>query len=617
MYKAVLGFEDGFFVVLAVVGLLGFVSACGPQVLRRADAADELRETLLLAFRRHDGTSEGIIPVPGNPRCTMGPEQIDADLEALRDGAVRWAAMPAAAKAALLAKTRDATAAAARAWTSAASQAKGIAGTALEGEEAISGPWAVLYALNRYIRTLDQIAATGRPELPASRVRSRPGGRCVAEVFPATAYDRLLLNGISAEVWMQDGVTPANLSESMGTWYASGPRPPRIALVLGAGNIASIGPLDVLYKLVAEGAAALLKTNPVNAYLREHWERALAPLIDGGYVRVVDGDAAFGANLCADARVDEIHITGSRRSHDAILAGLRERGTEKPISSELGNVSPTIVVPGRWSDADFEFQAANVATQKRHNAGFNCIAAQVLILPAEWSGTPRLLAALERVLGSLAPRPQYYPGAAARHAAATDGRTVVADATVLVRAGDEALASEVFCDVLAVVMLPGSLPSFLHDAVAFANDRLEGTLGANIVVHPLTEAAHPVAIDAAISDLRYGCIGVNAWSGVGYFIAETPWGAYPGNVPDDVGSGIGVVHNAHLFAKSLKSVVRAPFAPFPRSLGGYGSARTLLPKPPWFVTNAMAARVGEALCDFEAKPSPIRAAKVAALALRG
>ena len=192
-------------------------------------------------------------------RAAIGP-----DLDALRDGALRWTGLRPAEKARLLAEVAAATAGVAARWTAVAAQAKGIAGTPLAGEEAISGPWALLYALNRYIRTLDQIAATGRPRIPAKRVRQRSDGRTVVEVFPETLYDALLLNGVRAEVWMQDGVTPANLSETLGPWYAQPDPQPRVALVLGAGNIASIPPLDVLYKLVADGAVCALKVNPVN-----------------------------------------------------------------------------------------------------------------------------------------------------------------------------------------------------------------------------------------------------------------------------------------------------------------------------------------------------------------
>jgi aldehyde dehydrogenase (NAD(P)+) len=115
--------------------------------------------------------------------------------------------------------------------------------------------------------------------------------------------------------------------------------------------------------------------------------------------------------------------------------------------------------------------------------------------------------------------------------------------------------------------------------------------------------------------MEYGCVGVNAWTGVGFFLVQTTWGAYPGHTLGDIRSGMGVVHNSHLFSEALKSVVYGPFAPFPRSLSGYGA--TLMPKPPWFVTNTMAAQIGRALCDFEARKNPLDAVKIAALAMRG
>ena len=51
----------------------------------------------------------------------------------------------------------------------------------------------------------------------------------------------------------------------------------------------------------------------------------------------------------------------------------------KPITSELGNVSPIVVVPGEWSDADLDFHAENLATQMTQNGGFNCNAAKVIV----------------------------------------------------------------------------------------------------------------------------------------------------------------------------------------------------------------------------------------------
>ncbi|MFN8159102.1 MAG: aldehyde dehydrogenase family protein [Candidatus Nanopelagicales bacterium] len=48
---------------------------------------------------------------------------------------------------------------------------------------------------------------------------------------------------------------------------------------------------------------------------------------------------------------------------------------------ELGGISPLIVVPGDWSDADIQYQAEHIATSSSNNSGHNCIATQVLVLP--------------------------------------------------------------------------------------------------------------------------------------------------------------------------------------------------------------------------------------------
>ena len=570
--------------------------------------------------------------------ATVSYSDIDRGLGELREGAVRWAALGAERKAFLLDCVRDAVYREAERWAVAGAAAKGIANTPLAGEEWISGPWALLYALNRYAQTLREIARSGEPLIEPARVRERTGGQVVVDVFPVTPYDRLLLSGVRAEVWMEPGVTPSTLRATMAPWYRESQHAPRVALVLGAGNISSIAPLDVLYKLIFDGAVCMLKMNPVNDYLGAIFETALKPLVDEGYLRFAYGGADVGKYLCDHPGIDEIHITGSDKTHDAIVfgdgtdgAGRKARNApllDKPITSELGNVSPTIVVPGPWTDADIAFQAENIVTQKMHNAGFNCIASQVLIVPSEWDGTEKLLAAVDRVLDALPDRPAYYPGARTRHSrlaaerararsfGSADGQFVprtrlAVDAS---NRSDATFRDEAFSSVLAVTSLPGDAAAYLASATAFANETLWGTLGANLIVHPSTARELAAEVDAAIAALRYGCVGVNAWTGVGFFIAETTWGAFPGHALADIQSGSGVVHNSHLFGAAQKSVVYAPFAPFPRSLRGYGNS--LLPKPPWFVTNAMAAKVGRALCDFEVKKNPLTMARVAMLAMR-
>ncbi len=157
--------------------------------------------------------------------------------------------------------------------------------------------------------------------------------------------------------------------------------------------------------------------------------------------------------------------------------------------------------------------------------------------------------------------------------------------------------------------------SYLDAAVRFCNDTLDGTLGIQFLVHPDTIAELGPALDAAIADLRYGTIGVNCWNGVGYLLQRTPWGAYPGHTLDDVGSGIGVVHNTYMLENTDKVVVTGPFRTFPRSVRHLDLH--LATKPPWFVTNRNAAVIGERLTRFAAHPGVTRLAALFPPALTG
>lgn len=531
-------------------------------------------------------------------------EELDRSLRTLAGRKDAWARLPVGTKIRYLEAVRENTHALAPEWVRAALAAKRIApDSPLAGEEWLSGPYAILYALNRYIKTLREILAHGSPQLPRNAVRTDENGRVVVRVFPASPYDRLLYAGITADVYMLRGVTEDRLAESMASFYKRREPHGHVALVLSAGNIAAIAPLDALYKFIAEGAVCIVKLNPVNEYLGSILERAFEPFVSSGYLRFAYGSAGVGDYLCRHDLVESIHLTGSERTHEAVRAAVAH--LNKRLTSELGNVSPTIVLPGNWSARDFRFQAQNIVTQKLHNAGFNCIASQVLVMPRDWSGTPKLLEAISELLCSLTPRYPYYPGARERTEAAIDGRDNVAgffraDAA---NPDDPAFTAEAFGAAFAHVELPGDSETYLRTAVHFANTRLRGTLGANLIVDPATQRKLRSEIAAATSELDYGCIGINAWTGVGFFLAETPWGAAAGHALDDVQSGIGAVHNSYLFERSEKSVIRAPFRPFP--------------KPPWFVTNRAAARVGKRLCDFEANPTPLGAAKVAAAALGG
>lgn len=166
--------------------------------------------------------------------------------------------------------------------------------------------------------------------------------------------------------------------------------------------------------------------------------------------------------------------------------------------------------------------------------------------------------------------------------------------------------TECFSGVFSEMALPASsVADYVDRAVRFANERLWGTLGATIIVHPdsMKDPLVADAVERAIADLRYGSVSVNIWVAVAYAAVTTTWGAYPGHTLDDIQSGRGTVHNALLFDRPLKSVVRAPFRAFP--------------KPVWFGTNRNAHRTLQALTDHEADPGILSTLKVAARAVRG
>jgi aldehyde dehydrogenase (NAD(P)+) len=181
---------------------------------------------------------------------------------------------------------------------------------------------------------------------------------------------------------------------------------------------------------------------------------------------------------------------------------------------------------------------------------------------------------------------------------------------------DACFSTEVFGPLLAETSLSGSdARSFLERAVVFCNDRLEGTLGATILIHPRTARELGPSLEQAVADLRYGAVGINAWNAVAFLLAQASWGAYPGHSLDKVGSGIGVVHNSFLFEKPEKTVVRGPWYPFPRSwMHGDPS---LLPKPPWFVTNATADTTARRVTRFAVDPGWRHVPGIFVSALRG
>lgn len=547
---------------------------------------------------------------------------IEGEIEALRTGARVWSRLTLGQRITLLDRVRVSVGVVAEEWADTAATSKGLGpGHPLRGEEWMSGPYAVLGALDGYLRTLRRLARGGSP-LDGVRLDAAPGGRIRAHVYPATGTDRLMLSGFAGEIWLRPDVTAAEAVRRAGLGQLHPDADAGVGLVLGAGNITSIPVLDVLYELLADNRVSLLKVNPTQDALVPVFERALAPLIEPGFLRIVRGGGEVGAYLTGNGAFEHVHITGSAVTFDAIVWGSGGAATRRrregrprlktPITAELGGVSPIIVVPGRWTDADLRYQAEHIVTMRLHNSGHNCIAGQVVLLSADWAQREQFLAALRDAYAAAPERPVWYPRSDEKLADADadypDAERAGDGSRRLVELGPGEDASavettEYFAPVLGVVELPGLGQEFLDTAVAHANDHLAGTLGANVLIDPVTEAALGDGFDRAIADLRYGGIAINTWTGVVFATPVLSWGAFPGGTLDDVGSGIGVVHNTSLLADVERSVLRGPFRPFPRALTG--GRFTVLPKPPWFVSSRTATAVGEGLTRYLIDRNPL------------
>jgi acyl-CoA reductase-like NAD-dependent aldehyde dehydrogenase len=561
----------------------------------------------------------------------IGPSayaELDNAVADLRARSMAWAAVSPEDRLTIVAQLRPDVARIAPEWAAAVAEAESL-GPSEEAEEHLAGAYLTLRHLRLLDASLRDIARGGVPHIPGG-ITTLPDGRISARVMPFDRFDRVMYPRVTADVWMQSGVTADELPATQAVAYRE-PDAGGVCLVLGGGNVSSIAPLDAIYKLFVANRVVVLKLHPTLAFMAPILATGLDALIRPGYLRIVQGGAAEGAYLTVHPGVDELHITGSYRTYDTIVFGPGADGEErrrrdepildKPFSAELGNLTPVIVVPGRWSDADITYQADNLATMLTNNGGFNCTTPRVVITPAGWRLRQRFLNSVRARLSATPARVAYYPGAeerfdqfmdahpdAERYGLRTDGRLPWALITDLDPGArdDVCFTTEAFCGVFGELPLPSAdIGDYLTRAVAFANGQLWGSLNATLIVHPSSMRDPQVApaVELAVAELRYGTVAINHWSALGFAFGVTPWGAFPGHSRNDIGSGTDVVHNTLMFSRAEKTVVRAPFRAWP--------------KPIWFGSHRTARRLAPLLVRFEARPSLVRLAAMLPLAVLG
>jgi len=117
---------------------------------------------------------------------------------------------------------------------------------------------------------------------------------------------------------------------------------------------------------------------------------------------------------------------------------------------------------------------------------------------------------------------------------------------------------EPFCPVVTFVTIANkqnSLKDYMETAVTLCNGYIYGSLSCSMSVPPAVE--NDPAVQSAIANLMYGCIGINLWTGLAY---QFSWGGHAAKESlEHVESGLGRIGNYLYLPHLQKSVVKAPF----------------------------------------------------------
>ncbi len=284
---------------------------------------------------------------------------------ALADHATPFARTSPRAKAALLRATLPRLLALAPEMVSLACAAAGVdPASPLAGAAWLSGPVALLAAARCFADALDDIAASGRPALSADHLQEQLDGRLLAHLEPRSYAERSLHRDAGVVAVFAAGVQPEDVISGQAAFYRQVEPAGGVAVVLDDGGPASAAPLRVLDALFREGKVTQLTTSPTRAWLGPLVERAFAPLLDAGFLRVVPGDEAPVA---------------------AIAAG-----------------GPVIVLPAYYALDELRFVARRLASEIAAGAAFDLPAPRVLVVGDHWAQRALFVDHVQRALEALA-----------------------------------------------------------------------------------------------------------------------------------------------------------------------------------------------------------------------
>ena len=543
----------------------------------------------------------------------MNPSKIDIDrnISKLRVNSSEFLNLDKTTLIALLNQTIENIKAISYYWATLASEKKGILNKSKEGEEWIGGPFTCIYAIQYFIDSLQNEDGLNISNFDDSKKSYK--------VFPTKTIEKLLFPFLEGEVRFGKNLSFEQINEFRGFANRFKNNKSKITLILGAGNVSSIPVLDALFHMIAYKSVIYMKLNPVNDYLLPIFTQVFEPFISRGYMIITEGDMEASKYLTQHEGFHHTHLTGSNFTYENIVYGKilndKERSVKtlpkvnkKPITTELGNVTPIIVHPGNWSRSEIKHQAKKIVTAKLNNSGFNCIAAQVIVLPKDWKHTQKLKDDILFYLKKVGDTTSYYPGASENldQLLETENyeqiNNLSCNTPFLVSDLDlekEYANKEVWSTALYFKEIPyTSNENFCSNSIEYVNNELWGNLGVTVLIKNHKKKTNQSILNDYVENLKYGTVAINEWSALGFVIPTLPWGGYPGNKDNDIQSGQGYVHNSLLFESPQKGVVYSRFRLSP------------IIDPPWFVTNKKAHRIFKNLTYYQATKSKINLVKL-------
>ena len=492
-------------------------------------------------------------------------------------------------------------------WATIGADNKGIKGTVAEGEEWLGGPFASTIALQYYIDFLRNNTVITKDLINDNKIH----------IFPNKPIEKLLFPFITADMHFSKNMSKADIINSRGFGTRLGFKN-GISLILGAGNVSSIPLLDTIYDMVVNRHCILLKLNPVNEYLKPVFEKVFENFISRGFMVVTTGDINVSSYMTAHSGITNMHLTGSDKTYENIVYGStlneKDKGkktlskkNKKPFTTELGNVTPFIIHPGKWSTSEIKYQARKIVTAKLNNNGFNCIAAQVIVLPKNWKQSQQLVEAIKKQLATEKDRLAYYPNSTETLKRLKSNKTIFQEndltcatphLTKDLDLNDYYEKNEVWSSTLFFKYLEHDNDlDYVNKAISYVNQDVWGNLGVAVLIKKHDSKKVKDITKNYVDNLKYGTIAINEWPALGFIIPTMPWGGYPGNKDSDIQSGQGYVHNAYFFESPLKGVL-------------YSKFKLPIVDPVWFTSNKKGSKVFKYLTYYQIENSKINLIKL-------